>query len=381
MSSSPLSSFSCLLCGLLALLWTCAAHAAPTYSITALPAGSVAAGINARGQIVGSTHSYAGQAFLWTGGITQNLGTLGGVYSMGLALNDRGEVTGWSETAGGTQHAFKYSKGSMVDLDRLGGEISYGSGINNSGQVAGGIYLGGIGHRAFVTHVLAGDANSVPEILGTLGGVASYASGINQAGQITGTSGTDPFGFHDDAAFLYSGGVMHRIGEPDEGELYGVAINDHGQVVGLSGDSKAFLYSDGVLTSLGGLPGLQTHANALNNLGQVVGALTEPFTPVSAFLYERGVITDLNTLIDPALGYTILDATGINDLGQIVAYGCRAEACGALLLSLSPVPEPFSWALLLAGLLLYAGRPGALSRRCIAVNLIRWRAPDLAQGA
>ncbi|HEX8403768.1 MAG TPA: hypothetical protein VF670_04070, partial [Duganella sp.] len=42
---------------------------------------------------------------------------------------------------------------------------------------------------------------------------------------------------------------------------------------------------------------------------------------------------DLNSLIDPASGWTIPEAWDINNRGQIVAFGCRTEGCTTLLLT------------------------------------------------
>jgi hypothetical protein len=48
-------------------------------------------------------------------------------------------------------------------------------------------------------------------------------------------------------------------------------------------------------------------------------------------------MTDLNTLIDPASGWTVLRATGINDKGQIIANGKNSLAQQHALL-LTPQP-------------------------------------------
>ncbi|MGH8319124.1 MAG: hypothetical protein ACREUL_14300 [Steroidobacteraceae bacterium] len=66
-----------------------------------------------------------------------DLGTLGGDTSGGLGINDSGEVTGYSTTSGGLQHAFLYNGSSMTDLGTLGGDTSGGLGINDSGEVTG----------------------------------------------------------------------------------------------------------------------------------------------------------------------------------------------------------------------------------------------------
>jgi probable HAF family extracellular repeat protein len=69
-----------------------------------------------------------GHAFLSGpgGGALQDLGTLGGTISYGNGVNASGQVAGWSENAGGLDHAFLYSGGQMLDLNDL---IAPGSGL------------------------------------------------------------------------------------------------------------------------------------------------------------------------------------------------------------------------------------------------------------
>jgi hypothetical protein len=63
---------------------------------------------------------------------------------------------------------------------------------------------------------------------------------------------------------------------------------------------------------------------------------------------------DINALIDPALGWTVETAIGINDSQQILGYACRTnDLCRPVRLdpiTPPPVPEPGSLAMLLAGL-------------------------------
>ena len=71
-----------------------------------------------------------------------DLGTLGGSTAMAWGINDHGEVVGYSNTAGGQEHAFLYSGGTMVDLNSLlvpgsGWTLKRAYAINNAGQIAG----------------------------------------------------------------------------------------------------------------------------------------------------------------------------------------------------------------------------------------------------
>ena len=62
------------------------------------------------------------RAFVYREGAMADLGTLGGDRSVGIAINERGEITGASDTATpppfptpppyGSEHAFLYSGGS-----------------------------------------------------------------------------------------------------------------------------------------------------------------------------------------------------------------------------------------------------------------------------
>jgi len=117
---------------------------------------SHALGINNFGEIVGGSgdvfsapHARFGDgfepscvAFLWTArsGISQ-LPTLGGTAGCAHAINDEGQVVGWSFTAENEGHAFLWtSKGGIMDLGTLPGasvQESAAYGINQRGQVVG----------------------------------------------------------------------------------------------------------------------------------------------------------------------------------------------------------------------------------------------------
>src|SRR5688572_4111269 len=120
-------------------------------------------------------------------GDIHSLGTLGGYYSYGAAINASGQVVGGSVMPDyvGSIHAFRYtgtpgSGGVMHDLGTLGGN-SDGGGINASGQVAGTSYPAGTEGRAFRYSGTPGSGGAMAD-LGTLGGQSSRGLGINAGG-------------------------------------------------------------------------------------------------------------------------------------------------------------------------------------------------------
>lgn len=278
-------------------------------SLGTLGSGAYSHSINDLGQVTGSfqTHSSDIHAYLYSHGQTTDLGTLGGQGSSGIAINNKGQVTGDAQNATGFYHAFLYADGVMIDLgtldgpsSRLGGSRGYG--INDHGDVTG--YSvprgGGIAADAF----LYSDGRMMD--LGTLGGDGSDGFDVNNAGQVTGEAATDTGHWH------------------------------------------AFLYSNAAMVDLGTLGGLSSLGASLNNKGEVVGtSATTEQRSYHAFLYHNGVMRDLNELINPALGVTLTEALDINDKGQILAVGDMPTQNFLL----TPVPEPGTIALLLAGLL------------------------------
>jgi probable HAF family extracellular repeat protein len=232
----------------------------------------------------------------------------------------------------------------FVDLGTVGGNYTSGAAINDAGQVAGTSSLPPTGppepdRRAFLYTPGSGMA-----AIGTLDGVYAIGSGINNAGQVLGTSS-----FGNNAtkhAFVYTPGA----GIMDLGTLHGgfsdaSATNDRGQATGWS-DGHAFLYTPGSgMLDLGTL-GNTSVGYALNARGEVAGYsfLNSSATNSHAFIYSGGVMSDLNTLIDPALGITLTEATAINDSGQIVANGQRRAYL------LTPIPEPGTALLVIAAL-------------------------------
>jgi probable HAF family extracellular repeat protein len=172
------------------------------HGLAPLPGDTVgfALGINESGQAVGSSGTcantvvtavglFTGQhAVLWNNGAATSLGTLGGTMGKAGAINDRGEVAGFSSLPGDASvHAFLWTRQSgMQDLGALGADyLGDPAGINNSTQIVGGSCEANGNCRAFLweKNVLS-DLNDLIAPDSPL--YLIYALGINDAGEIVG---------------------------------------------------------------------------------------------------------------------------------------------------------------------------------------------------
>jgi probable HAF family extracellular repeat protein len=206
--------------------------------------------------------------------------------------------------------------------------------INNKGQIAGFCTTASGESRVFLYEDGAVDDWSVP-------GAYSIGS-LNKNGQMVGNYFTPDGNTH---GFLLSNGSMTEITVPKSVTTGCGGINSSGVLSGgysmADKEPHAFLYNNGVYTTLRG--DVKSGASDINDRGQVVGW----YGNSSAYLYDNGNFTDLNTLIDPSLGIKIDDALFINNKGQIVTYAnYRGE--GRVFL-LTPIPEPPTISLLIIG--------------------------------
>jgi probable HAF family extracellular repeat protein len=140
--------------------------------------------INASGVAVGqSTSGVTGgdgsRAVIWNGTTTPtDLGTLGGLQSAANAINDAGQVVGFSFQGDGSLRAVLWQNGTMVNLGS-GANFSYATAINNKGQIVG-ASTGPFNARAYLWQ------NGTMTNLGTIGGGDSVAQDINDQGLIVG---------------------------------------------------------------------------------------------------------------------------------------------------------------------------------------------------
>ena len=333
--------------------------APPKYTLTdlgpmqlsAAPSGATA--LNGSGQVAGflfDTTVGANQAFLWSSGTLNELGTLGGASSFGYGINAAGQVVGTADlsTSGGnTQRAFIWQKGAMSNLGDTNPAGNYSSafGVNANGDVAGyqndGFYHPVIWKAGIPTGATL--LTTLPCIFTVCQG---EALAINDLGQAAGWSNAAPSGSH---AVMWD-----SSGQPtDLGTLGGTSntqangINKNGVVVGYSqlntnlapSTVHAFVWQGGNLQDLGAIPGpdpnasgtvVDTNSSAwgINSKGDIVGisALGQRKHVLfggggRAFLDTGGVMYDLSSLLVPGTNWKLEAAWAINDNGQIVGVG------------------------------------------------------------
>jgi probable HAF family extracellular repeat protein len=301
---------------------------------------TAAAAINDLGQVVGDSKLLDDNprgpvhAFLWQDGHMQDLGVLAGTRSGAFAINNVGQIAGYSSTAASNVHAVLWDNGEMIDLGTLGGEFSVGFGINSSGQVVGRADTASGESHAFLWK--DGQMIDLAEASGDM--TLSEANAINDEGQIVGES------FSTGKAFLLQNNVVTDLGALDKQNpsnasiSAALAINRRGQIVG-SSNYKAFLWKGGRMIELATLGGtISTLATALNRRTIVGSSYLPGNHEQHATRWNHRRIEDLNALIPSDSGLVLREARGINRFGQIVANGDNSETHGAAFL-LTPVCE------------------------------------------
>jgi probable HAF family extracellular repeat protein len=321
--------------------------AAPAY--VAVPLGSLGGasiygtGINAAGQVVGwgdtdatgATHRHA---FIHSGGVLTNLGTLaGGTQSFARGINDAGSVAGQSNASGSSAlRAVVYGGGAIDDLTPvLQGTPSSAYAVNAAGDVAGGVNTNGATHAYRYRGGVLTD-------LGTFGGLLSQAYGINAFGEVTGYAHLPS---QDSHAFRYDAGGLVDLGTLGGSSSIGYAVDPLGQVVGetyLTGDAgpHAFLHNGAAMLDLGTLGGGISRAFAINSADTIVGESSDAQGTLRAFVLAAGTMVDLNTVTSGLNGATLSTATAVNDAGQIVAMSCTALLSCPQAFRLDPVQAP-----------------------------------------
>jgi len=340
------------------------------YTITDLPSlggtNSRANSINNRGWLAGYSNLAGNQsrhAALWRDGALADLGTLGGPNSavtwsvksnsglvVGIAQTSMPDPLGeaWSSAAfypgatgtGYINLGFAWENGQMRALPTLGGNNGFATGANSRGQIVG--WAENSVHDStcvppqqlqFLPVVYGKRPNEIAALRLPAGDTSGAATGINERGDVVGISGIcdQAVGRHTAKhALLWDkhGGIIDigNLGAPWWNTP--TNINQRGDVVGFAGDPAfpdgdilhGFIWTakDGI-KPLGALPGhVHSEAYGINEKRQVVGLSCDAdFVDCRAFIWENGVMTDLNTLKPPSYAARLEHAKDINEAGEI----------------------------------------------------------------
>lgn len=306
----------------------------PFYTITnlSLGLGDVGAnvqpqGINASGQVAGSVFMPNGarRAFFYNGSEMIDLGTLGGTTSEAVALNDSGQVTGYSDEAGNASRtAFIWEPGGS--LVRVAPNFFSGPRINNAGLVVGNTNDGGF---------MWSEAGGLVHF-----GRAFQPRTLNSAGQMVG-SGFNAQTFENGGAIRQLDGTVAFV-YPFSRSSDAYLINDSALVSGI-GSLTATPFQPRVFTWQAGINILHGDALAtssadtsnprdLNQIGQLVGSATHIDPATGTVVRQTGFMATSSTLINDIgnLGgeHPRTVAYAINNHGQAVGQSSSDTVVG-----------------------------------------------------
>jgi len=325
-------------------------------------------GVSDLGWVAGASTTNTGalHASLSSPGSVIDLGTLGGASSAveWPIKNNHGLVVGISETAaadplgesfscaafiathGHTCLPFLWRNGTLGALPLLGGNNGFATGVNNAGAAVGWAETAQHDPSCVPPQQLQFEAvewtqgTSQPHVLPPLAGDStSAATAINDAGEVVGISGDCDVAV---GAFSARHAVLWLNGRPvrlatlgGQGWNTPMAISTDGIIVGFSdtaGDVtggvltpnfQAVLWTPGGIVNLHTLPGDQiAEATGVNDFRQIVGTSFDASGNPRVFLWQEGTMYDLNTLVQPNAPLYLLETGDINNRGEITGLAC-----------------------------------------------------------
>src|SRR5438876_3146674 len=299
-----------------------------------------------------------------------NLPSLGGTSSGGNSINDQSWVAGYSRLPNRNRHAALWRNSSLTDLFTLGGPNSSVTwNVKNTQGIIVGIsqtadpeplgeswssaaFYSSPNNVGYINLGFVWQNNQMRGLPNFPGGNNGFATGANNLGQVVGWAEN---GVHDPTCcctqVLQFRPAVWTLGSPDQihdlplipGDTSGAAtaINDNGQIVGISGicdqavgrhtAKHAVLWENGGVTDLGTFPAAWWNTpTAINQHGDIVGFAGDPAfvegDVLHAFMWTReDGLRPLKPLKVRTPQHVDSEAYGINERRQVVGVSCDAQ--------------------------------------------------------
>jgi hypothetical protein len=242
-----------------------------------------------------------------------DLGSLGGSYTGAYALNEAGQVVGYSSyyVSGGSSHdrPVIWSNGTIRDLLPSGYTLGRATDVNESGTVVGWAVRSSDFFIVPFTWSASTGFRALPTIAGENN---SGAMAINDAGIVAGYSGR--------AAVIWENGVLRVIQSVPDRFNTAVDVNSSGVVIAVEtvtqtgGSPRSLQWS--AASGVQFLPTLNGSAGsvaAINDLGMIIGNGPTPTDPSShPFIIDGGVARELVSTLGR------VTVTALSEVGHIV---------------------------------------------------------------
>ena len=314
-----------------------------------------------------------------------NLASLGGTSSGGNSINDQSWVAGYSRLLNRNRHATLWRNSLLTDLGTLGGPNSSVTwNVKNTVGIIVGIsqtltpeplgeswssaaFYSTPNNVGYINLGFVWEQGQMRGLPNFPGGNNGFATGANNLGQVVGWAEN---GVHDPTCcctqVLQFRPAMWTLGPPDQihdlplfpGDTSGAAtaINDNGQIVGISGicdqavgrhtAKHAVLWENGKVTNLGTFPAAWWNTpTAINQHGDIVGFAGDPAfvegDVLHAFMWTReDGLRPLKPLKGRTPQHVDSEAYGINEARQVVGVSCDAQQtdCRAVIWDNSAYP-------------------------------------------
>jgi len=300
-----------------------------------------------------------------------NLPGLGGTSNGGNSINDQTWVSGYARLPDRNRHATLWRNGSLTDLYTLGGPNSSVTwNVKNTAGIIVGIsqtatpeplgeswssaaFYSTPNNVGYINLGFVWQNNQMRGLPPFPGGNNGFATGANNLGQVVGWAEN---GVHDPncccTQVLQFRPAVWTLGPPDQiqdlplipGDSSGAAtaINDNGQIVGISGicdqavgrhtAKHAVLWQNGTVTDIypHALAPWWNTPTAINQRGDIVGFAGDPaFVEgdiLHAFMWTReDGIRLLKPLPNRTPKHVDSEAYGINENRQVVGVSCDAD--------------------------------------------------------